>query len=87
MRSRADPMASEPGAQGRVLGVWGARAYTWSGEEQPRAAGFPMDASGRWRALGFPGEPAALPRRRERRSEKGRRSRLVVAVVAILPGR
>ena len=82
-------MTSEPGGQGRVLGVWGARAYAWSGEERPRAAGFPIDVSGRQRVLGFPAdrpaasEPAAVPGRRELRSE-GRRARLVVAVVAIL---
>ncbi len=85
-------MISESGGQGRVLGVWGARAYAWSGEERPRAAGFPIDVSGRQRVLGFPAgwpaasEPAAIPGRRELRSE-GRRARLVVAVVAILGGR
>jgi hypothetical protein len=89
---RAEPVASELGGQGRVLGVWGARAYDWSGEERPRAAGFPIDVSGRQRVLGFPGghsaasEPDTVRHRRALRSE-GRRTRLVVAVVAILGGR
>ncbi len=46
-------MASGQKTQDRVLGVWGPAAYAWSGEERPRAAGFPIDLSGR-RALGFP---------------------------------
>jgi hypothetical protein len=85
-------MASDPGGQARALGVWGARAYAWSGEERPRAAGFPVDVSGRQRVLGFPGgppaagEPGRLLHRGAPRSE-GRRARLVVAVVAILGGR
>jgi hypothetical protein len=83
-------MAIDPGGQGRVIGVWGARAYAWSGEERPRAAGFPIDVSGRTRALGFPaghspaGEPDT-PHRGAPRSEE--RTRLVVAVFAILGGR
>jgi hypothetical protein len=82
-------MTSELGGQGRVLGVWGTRAYAWSGEERPRAAGFPIDMSGRQRVLGFPGAPSAASEpdtvlhRGALRSE-GRRTRLVVAVVAIL---
>ena len=82
-------MASDPGGQSRVIGVWGARAYAWSGEERPRAAGFPIDVSGRTRALGFPaghsaaGEPGT--HRGAARSEE--RARLVVAVFAILGGR
>jgi len=32
-------------------------AYRWSGEERPRAAGFPIDPSGRQRVLGFPPDP------------------------------
>ncbi len=80
------------GGQGRALGVWGTRAYAWSGEERPRAAGFPVDLSGRQRVLGFPGgpypasEPGRLRHRREPRSQ-ARRTRLVIAVVAILGGR
>jgi hypothetical protein len=42
----------------RVFSVWGPRAYAWSGEERQRAAGFPIDPSGRQRVLGF---PAGLP--------------------------
>jgi len=82
---------SDPGGQGRVIGVWGARAYAWSGEERPRAAGFSLDVSGRTRVLGFrPGPSAAveagtLAHRRAPRSQG--RTRLVVAVVAILGGR
>lgn len=74
-----------------MIGVWGIRAYAWSGEEQPRAAGFPIDVSGRTRVLGFPvgpsaaSEPGTSPRRGASRSEE--RARLVVAVVAILGGR
>ena len=73
-----------------MLGVWGVRAYAWSGEERPRAAGFPIDASGRQRVLGFggcsaAGGPATVRRRRALRSE-GRRTRLVVGVIAILGG-
>jgi hypothetical protein len=49
-------MTSEHSVQDRVLGVWGTRAYAWSGEERPRAAGFPLDLSGRQRALGFPAD-------------------------------
>lgn len=89
MRTWAEPMASDLGGQGRVLGVWGTRAYAWSGEERPRAAGFPIDGSGRQRVLGFPAglrapsEPDGLRHRGAPRSE-GRRTRLVIAVVAIL---
>jgi hypothetical protein len=84
-------MASDPGGQGRAVGIWGTRAYAWSGEEPPRAAGFPIDVSGRTRALGFPAGPSAggkrgrLPHRGAPRSEE--RARLVVAVFAILSGR
>ena len=82
-------MASDPGGQGRVIGVWGARTYAWSGEERPRAAGFPIDVSGRTRALGFPSGPSAAgepgTHRGAPRSEE--RARLVVAVFAILGGR
>jgi hypothetical protein len=46
-------MASGQETQDRVLGIWGPAAYAWSGEERPRAAGFPIDLSGR-RVLGFP---------------------------------
>ena len=79
-------MPSEPGAQSRAVGVWGARAYAWSGEERPRAAGFPIDLSGRQRALGFPaaGGRGTSPRRARALPEKGRRVRLVVGVVAVL---
>jgi len=41
----------------RVFGIWGPAAYGWSGEERPRAAGFPIDPSGRQRVLGFPPDP------------------------------
>jgi hypothetical protein len=83
-------MISDPGGQGRVIGVWGARAYAWSGEEPTRAAGFPIDVSGRTRVLGFPAGPSAAgepgtPHRGALRSEE--RARLVVAVFAILGGR
>jgi hypothetical protein len=82
-------MSSDPGGQGRVIGVWGARAYAWSGEERPRAAGFPIDVSGRTRALGFPVGPTAdergTPHGGAPRSQE--RARLVVAVFAILGGR
>jgi hypothetical protein len=43
----------------RAIGVWGPRAYTWSGEERQRAAGFPIDPSGRQRVLGFPADSFA----------------------------
>jgi len=86
----AGPVASDPGGQGRVIGVWGSRAYAWSGEERPRAAGFPIDVSGCTRVLGFPAGPSAAgepgtPRRGTPRSEE--RARLVIAVFAILGGR
>ena len=50
-------MASKQSGQDRILGVWGPGAYAWSGEERMRAAGFPLDPSGRQRVLGFPGGP------------------------------
>lgn len=50
--------ASKKEARDRVFGVWGPGAYAWSGEERQRAAGFPIDPSGRQRVLGF---PAGLP--------------------------
>jgi len=84
-------MASDPGGQGRAIGIWGTRAYAWSGEEPTRAAGFPIDVSGRTRVLGFPavpsaaGKPGRLPHRGAPRTEE--RGRLVVAVFAILGGR
>lgn len=84
-------MSSEHGSQDRVLGLWGASAYAWSGEERPRALGFPVDVSGRRRVLGFPADSPGAGheswfRRRARPEEgsAGRRARLVVAVVAIL---
>ena len=79
----------------RAVGVWGARAYAWSGEERPRAAGFQIDPSGRQRVLGFPVDPPGAgdhgwfrkhARSASRELESARRRRLVVAVVAILPG-
>jgi hypothetical protein len=87
-------MTSKHGVQDRAVGVWGARAYDWSGEERGRVAGFAVDPSGRQRVLGFPADrPGASHhrwfRRRERpeREPAGRRARIVVAVVAILsPG-
>jgi hypothetical protein len=84
-------MASDLGGQGRAIGIWGTRAYAWSGEEPPRAAGFPIDMSGRTRALGFPAGPSAAgkPRRLLHRTapRSQERARLVVAVFAILGGR
>ncbi len=50
-------MASEKDARSRAFGVWGASAYAWTGEERQRAAGFPVDPSGRQRVLGFPPGP------------------------------
>jgi hypothetical protein len=50
-------VASKPEVDDRVLGIWGPAAYGWSGEERPRAAGFPIDQSGRQRVLGFPPDP------------------------------
>jgi hypothetical protein len=87
-------MITEHGVQDRVIGVWGADAYAWSGEERPRAAGFSIDLSGRQRVLGFPADSSAVDHhgwfRRHAHSKPepaGRRARLVVAVVAILnPG-
>jgi hypothetical protein len=86
-------MASAHGGLDRALGVWGARAYQWSGEERPRAAGFPIDASGCQRVLGFPADRPGAGRahgwfRKHDRpeTEPARRRRLIVAVVAILPG-
>ena len=40
-------MASKHEVRDRVLGVWGTAAYRWDSEERPRAAGFPIDPSGR----------------------------------------
>ncbi|MGA8460981.1 MAG: hypothetical protein WB800_36685 [Streptosporangiaceae bacterium] len=73
-----------------MIGVWGARTYAWTGEEPPRAAGFPIDMSGRTRVFGFPAWPSAAgepgtPHRGASRSDE--RARLVVAVFAILGGR
>ncbi len=87
-------MASEHGVQDRILGVWGANAYAWSGEERPRVAGFPIDVTGRQRVLGFPADPPGAGHhgwfRGHAHSElepARRRTRVVVAVVAILsPG-
>jgi hypothetical protein len=47
-------MASRQQARDRAVGVWGPAACTWTGEERQRAAGFPIDPSGRQRVLGFP---------------------------------
>jgi hypothetical protein len=90
--SEATFVIGRQGPPHRAYGVWGARAYAWSGEERPRAAGFPIDGPGKQRVLGFPGglyaasEPDRLRHRRAPRPE-ARRIRLVVAVVAILGGR
>ena len=51
-------MASGQETRDRVLGIWGPSAYGWSGEERQRAAGFPLDWSGRQRVLGFPPDPS-----------------------------
>jgi hypothetical protein len=58
-------MTSKHDARDRAVGVWGPGAYSWSGEERQRAAGFAIDSSGRQRVLGFPGGPADFgwPRR------------------------
>jgi hypothetical protein len=85
------PVGSEAAAQGRAVGVWGARAHAWSGEERQRAAGFPIDVSGR-RALGFSAgrlaarEAAAVVHREEPETPlaQARHARLVIAVVAVL---
>jgi hypothetical protein len=83
-------MFSGHGRQDRVLGVWGARAHAWSGEERPRVAGFRVDPSGRQRVLGFPADSPGTHHgwfHKHARSElQPRRRRLVIAVVAILPG-
>lgn len=85
-------MASAHGRLDRAFGVWGAKAYQWSGEERPRAAGFSIDPSGSQRVLGFPADPPGVGhhgwfRRHDRPElEPARRRRLIVAVVAILPG-
>ena len=50
-------MASGQEVHDRVLGIWGPAAYGWNAEERPRAAGFPIDPSGRQRVLGFPPDP------------------------------
>jgi hypothetical protein len=86
-------MTSEHSPQDRARGVWGARAYAWSGEERPRVAGFPIDQSGHQRVLGFPASPRPpgaghhgwfRKPARSRPDTAGRRARLVVAVVAVL---
>jgi hypothetical protein len=85
-------MTSAHGGLDRALGVWGSRAYAWSGEERPRAAGFQIDPSGHQRVLGFPADPSGTGHhgwfRKHARPElePARRRRLIVAVVAILPG-
>jgi hypothetical protein len=78
----------------RALGVWGTDAYAWSGEERPRAGGFPVDLTGRQHVLGFPAGPRGKtsnvtpgrhPGARRRPEPADRRhARIVVAVVAIL---
>jgi hypothetical protein len=76
-------VTGEQETQERVYGVWGPAAYSWSGEERQRAAGFPIDPSGRQRVLGFPAGPAepinldwlrtlARPIRRHKRRDGGR---------------
>jgi hypothetical protein len=83
-------MTSVPRVPDRAVGVWGARAYAWSGEERPRAGGFQIDPSGRQRVLGFPADPAGAGHHdwfpRHDRSWLGpfRRRKLVRAAVAIL---
>ena len=78
------------GGQDRAMGVWGSRAYAWSGEERPRAAGFPIDPSGRQRVLGFPADSAGVghhdwfPRHDRFWLGPVWRRRLVKAAVAIL---
>ena len=86
-------MTSARGELDRALGVWGAKAYAWSGEERPRAAGFQIDPSGHQRVLGFAadslaggGRPGWFRRHAPAELEPTRRRRLVIAVVAILPG-
>jgi len=86
-------MISEHSTQDRVIGVWGTQAYAWSGEERPRAAGFQVDPSGHQRVLGFAadslgggGRHGWFRKHAPSGLEPTRRRRLVIAVVAILPG-
>jgi hypothetical protein len=47
-------MASRQDMSDRIIGVWGPRAYSWSGEAGQRVLGFAYDQSGHQRVLGFP---------------------------------
>ena len=60
-------MTSAQKTRDRVVGVWGPRAFAWSGEERQRAAGFPIDPSGSQRVLGFPADSFTPVRRDWRR--------------------
>ncbi len=55
-------MASSPYLTDRAMGVWGPRAYTWTGEAPPRVLGYPYEPSGRQRTPGSP--PGPRPPRR-----------------------
>ena len=50
-------MVSKHEVHDQVIGIWENAAYRWSGDERPRAAGFPIGPSGRQRMLGFPPDP------------------------------
>jgi hypothetical protein len=50
-------MASSPYLTDRVMGMWGPRAYAWTGEAPPRVLGIPYDLSGHQRELEFPPDP------------------------------
>jgi hypothetical protein len=39
-------MASSPYLTDRAMGVWGPRAYAWTGEVPPRVLVFPYESSG-----------------------------------------
>ena len=55
-------MASSPYLTDRAMGVWGPRAYTWTGEAPPRVLGYPYEPPGHQRVPGSPPDP--LPQRR-----------------------
>jgi hypothetical protein len=54
-------MASSPYLTDRVMGMWGPRAYGWTGEAPPRDLGLPYDQSGHQPVPGFPPDPQPPP--------------------------
>lgn len=68
-------MASSPYLTDRAMGVWGPRAYAWTGEAPPRVLGLPYEPSRQQRGPGSRPDSQPLPGRHWLRALAHRYSR------------